>query len=157
MFAIERLVYERWGGEPTEWEEVQRALDRIARRHGWSRHRIEEVSAQTSNYQGLEWRARWGVVVGWSLHAGNITAVSSRLPTWGLPPEFHFQASGPLFEALNADGSLILPGPEWLLARIPEEERALLRASTVHGGWEAYNFRTWKPHTRAEALFTHWD
>ena len=157
LFVIERLVYERWGGSPPTDGEVDRALARIARREGWIFEVLEEVSAYPSSYRGLTWLDRWGRIIGWSLHTLNIAAVSARRPVSGLPPDFDLTSQGPLFEALSADGSLILPAADWLLTPLPEPERAALRASTVNGGWESYNFRYWKPHTRAEALFTHWD
>lgn len=155
-FAIDRLVYERWGGGPLEWGDVDAALSRTARREGWTRTRLEGPLASAS-YQAFEWHDRYGGSVGWSLHLLGISAVSTRRPEWGLPPEFHLTSEGRLFEALSADGALTLPDADWLLAPLPAAEKAIIGASTVHGGWEAYNLRRWKPYTRAEALFTHWD
>ncbi len=89
-FVIERLVYDRWGGVPVE-DEVDRPLERIARREGWTFCPLADVNDATSNYRALEWRDRWGAGVGWSLHMLNI-GVSGILPLYpcgGPPGAFH--------------------------------------------------------------------
>lgn len=133
-----------------------RALHRVARREGWTFVQVPEVDVCAS-YRAHEWQGRYGETVGWTLLTLNIAAVSSQRPDWGLPPEFHLTSLGLLHDALSADGSLVLPDVAWLLAPLSESDRAALRDSGAGNGWEAYNFRRWKPSTRAEALFTHWD
>lgn len=157
LLVIERLVYERWGGAMAEARAVQHSLEHMARRQKWTFETVAEVSSYPSSYQAFEWRDRYGACVGWSLHTLNIAAVSLRRPEWGLPPEFHLTSQGPLFETLNADGALILPDADWLVARLSPLEKEAITASSVDGGWEAYNLKHWKPYTRAEALLTHWD
>lgn len=156
VFTIDRLVYEHWGGGPLEWSDVDHALRRIERREGWMRKQLGGPLASAS-YQVFEWHDRYGAGLGWSLHLLGITAVSTRRPEWGLPPEFHLTSEGRLFEALSADGAFTLPDADWLLAPLSPSDKAAIAASPVNGGWEAYNLKHWKPYTRAEALFTHWD
>lgn len=157
LLVIERLVYKRWGGAMAEAKSVQQSLKHMARRQKWTFETVPEVSSYPSSYQAFEWRDRYGAGMGWSLHVLNIAAVSTRRPEWGLPPEFHLTSEGRLFEALSADGFFILPDADWLLAPLSPTDKAAIAASPVNGGWEAYNLKHWKPHTRAEALFTHWD
>ncbi|GAA5532475.1 hypothetical protein [Deinococcus aluminii] len=149
-------MYARWGGQPAELAEVDRTLNRVARRQGWTFAKVPGLDSCAS-YRAHEWQGRYGEVIGWTLLTLTIAAVSSQRPVWGLPPEFHLISSGPLHDALSADGSLVLPDADWLLAPLSDSDRAALRASGAGNGWEAYNFKSWKPSIRAEALFTHWD
>lgn len=156
LLVIERLVYARWGGQPAGCAEVDRVLNRVARRQGWTFVGVPGLDSCAS-YRAHKWGDRYGEVIGWTLLTLNIAAVSSQRPAWGLPPEFHLLSTGPLHDALSADGSLVLPDASWLLAPLSDDDRAALRASEAGSGWEAYNLKHWKPSTRAEALFTHWD
>ena len=153
-FAIERLVYGHWGGPPGDFVTALQALSRIARREGWTFSEVADIARLQSVYLAHEWQDCYGKVIGWTLLAGNIAAVATRRPEWGLPPDFHLTSAGPLAESLSADGSLVLPDAAWLLAPLTEEEKAAIRAGQ---GREANDLRKWKPHTRAEALFNHWD
>lgn len=114
-FAIERLVYERWGGGPQDWGTIERVLQRVERREGWKRQQLGEPHS-SANHVAYEWHDLYGASVGWSLHCGAISAVSTRRPEFGLPPEFHLTSEGRLYEALSADGFFILPDADWLLA-----------------------------------------
>ena len=150
-----RLVHERWGGGPAPTGRGEAALERVARRHGWSVEPLP-VSGATS-YTTAAWRDRFGGPLGWTLLTGHVAAVSTREPEFGLPPTFHLTSNGPLHDALSADGQLTLPDADWLTGDLTPGELVALLSGPAGGGWEAYSVRYWRPRTRAEVLFNHWD
>ncbi|MFC6590869.1 hypothetical protein ACFP81_01665 [Deinococcus lacus] len=149
-FAIEALVYERWGGGPQPPEVVAGHLGGVARRHGWT------WQPEPGGLYQLRAEDRFGGSLGWVILRGNIAAVAAA-PCQPYITPWPLLGAGPIWDALGASGVLVLPDPAWLLADLPPAERTRLLASRAGQGWEAQVTFKERPGTRAEALFNDWD
>lgn len=143
-------MYERWGGGRQPPKSVDAFLQGVSRRHGWSWYR------QPGDLYQLGATDRYGVGLGWMLLRGNIVAVASAPCQPDVTP-WPLLGEGPLWDALSAQGLLVLPDPAWLTADLPPAERVRVLASAAGNGWEAQAVRKERPGSRAELLFNCWD
>lgn len=153
--VLDLLVTERYGPPSLLPDGVEGYLNQLARRWGWQSRSVPPMLYQS--FWVRHWQDQYGAPLGVTLHRESVTAVVLPGDEEPLIDTRHYQALGPLAEALSSGGQLILPEPEWLAAPFTAAERERLAASQSGGNWEAYSLRYWKPTSRGAALFNGWD
>lgn len=153
--VLDLLVTEKYGPPRLLPGEVEGYLNQLARQRGWRAKSVPPIGYQS--FWVRHWQDRYGSPIGVTLHRESMTAVVLPGDEEPLLDERSYQATGPLMDALAADGQLILPEAEWLAEPFSVTEKERILASRPGGGWEAYSLRYWKPTSRGAALFNGWD